>query len=137
MNTTCWCSHYQVWVHVRDPIQKRRQDHRMYQGMRWIHLDVREAKMVHYFPYPTYIDLVAVCKYSNIFKIRKIKSKIFYKSTPIRFDQHESTEINCTIIFAFYRKCFLARYLVGGKRHYDSLFDKCLSEELDPYFKIN
>ena len=100
-------------------------------------MDPKFEQSLVYYVFPTYIDLKALCNNSHIYQMRTFKKNRFYRSTAIRFDQHESIEINCTIMFAFYRKCFLARYLIGAKRHYDPFLDKCLEEELDPYFKIN
>ena len=65
--------------------------------------------------YPSFIDLDLVNQNSHIFLKRIFHLFRFYQSIQIRLDNHDSIDINCSIVFAMYRKCSIARYLFVGR----------------------
>lgn len=87
-----------------------------------------------YFVYPVRINLKSLCSSSHLFLKRQLKATQLYQSIPVRFNM--SIRVNCSTLFAFYRKCKLARYAIGSSIEYDSFIEDCLSEKLDPNLNL-
>jgi hypothetical protein len=88
------------------------------------------ATYSYYFPNTIIQNIENICASSHLFLKRQSKFVRAYQSIPFRFEDNDLLTLNCSFVFALFRKCFLIRYMIGVKSDYDAFIAECHQNEI-------